>query len=44
MYFIGDVVTKWLHTPGADRSMELVDDFSFVDPKAQPGKLKPARK
>lgn len=32
MHFIGEVVTKWLHTPGEDRKMLLIEDFAFVDP------------
>lgn len=32
MEFIGEVVTKWLHTPGADRKMKLLEDFTFIDP------------
>jgi hypothetical protein len=33
MHFIGDVVTKWLHTPGSDRKMKLMQDFTFIDSK-----------
>ena len=29
--FEGDVVAKWLRHVGADRNMELVESFSFVD-------------
>jgi hypothetical protein len=33
MNFIGEVETRWLHHDGADRDMELLSDFAFVDPK-----------
>lgn len=31
MKFIGEVETRWLRNGGADRDMELLSDFSFVD-------------
>lgn len=30
-YFIGKVIAEWLHEPGADRKMRIIQDFSFVD-------------
>jgi hypothetical protein len=33
-HFEGNVETRWLVTPGADREMELLSDFSFVDSTA----------
>jgi hypothetical protein len=30
--FRGDPVTRWLHDQGDGRSMELVEDFAYIDP------------
>lgn len=33
-FFEGDVITKWLkNNNGKDRDMELVEDFSYIDPE-----------
>jgi len=30
--FIGEIVTQWLTGTGRDREMELLEDFTFIDP------------
>lgn len=30
--FVGEVITKWLTHQGDDSEMELLEDFTFIDP------------
>ena len=30
--FVGEVVAKWLKHKGADRNMQLLEDFAYIDP------------
>lgn len=34
-HFIGEVRTEWLTETGPDRLMQLIDDFTFVDPRGK---------